>query len=246
MTAVTCRTLTTRKSRPNPLNRRMAERSVVGAGEQLPRLPPGVEAHRQCLEALVEVAAQLRLEPEHGVGLDPPAHEDEDGLEHPEREGEQAEGQHRRELVPGDRPVDDGSRHERDGDGEADAGERCGEHDGEGPAVRAQVAAQAPAGPEGGGRLEKRRDSAASSVTITPTTDRDASGSEIHVGFAVPGGRDNGSWPRGVSPACRRRSTEFVLIGGRGERVAHDLAGSFWRGRRPASRCRRTPGPSRP
>ena len=36
VTAVTCRTLTTRKSRPNPLNRRMAERSVVARESSCP------------------------------------------------------------------------------------------------------------------------------------------------------------------------------------------------------------------
>ena len=116
---VTWRMLMTRNSRPKPLNRRIADRSVVDPREQLAGLPLRVEAHRQQLEALVEVVPDRGLEREHGVGLQPAAHPDQERLEHAEAEREQPERQHAAEVVVGDRPVDQRLGHQRDRDASA-------------------------------------------------------------------------------------------------------------------------------
>ena len=75
------------------MKRRIADRSVVTRESSWPDCHRRVEAHRQRLQPLVEVAAQVRLETEDRVGLDPPAHEDEHGLEDAEPEGEETERQ---------------------------------------------------------------------------------------------------------------------------------------------------------
>ena len=143
-----------------------------GPREQLPGLPPAVEAHRQCLQVGVEVAPHRGLDVEHRVGLDPPPPPGEEGLEHAEGEHEQAERQHRVDLAVGDRAVDERLDHQRDRDRHADAGESGRHHDHQRPTVRAEVGPQAPQGVDACGRRVVRI--GPERVALRPTRTREA------------------------------------------------------------------------
>ena len=138
--------------------REPADRRQVGGRprEQLARAPAGVEGHRQALQVGVEVAPHRRLEPEHGVGLHPPAPEHQHRLEHAEQQRQAGQRQQRPQVAVGDRPVDDRPGHQRDADRQGDAAQGGHQHDRQRADVGAQVAAQAPQRVHAGGRRPVR------------------------------------------------------------------------------------------
>jgi len=114
-----------------------------GARQQLPALPPAVEAHRQQLQVRVQVVTDLGLEAEDGLALRPPAHEHQERLDDAEDQREQAERPEAGLVVVRDRAVDDLLGHQRHGDARERAEDRRTEHDGQLLAVRVQVAPHA-------------------------------------------------------------------------------------------------------
>lgn len=120
-------------------------RQVAGdPREQLPGLPPVVEAGRQPLQVGVDVGADRRLHAHRRRGLRPPADEDQQRLGQAEQQGQAAEPDQAGRVVPGDRAVDHPLHHERHGEARAGAGQRRRQQPAELDGVRAQVGAEPP------------------------------------------------------------------------------------------------------
>ena len=113
-------------------------RDVGGrAGEQLPGGPPVVEGDRQPLQPGVEGVAEVALDLQAAAVHRPAAEEEQRGLGDPEDQREADQRHQPGAVAVGDRPVDDGRRHQRDGQlGEAGQ-QRAGEGEHHQAAVRA-------------------------------------------------------------------------------------------------------------
>lgn len=112
-------------------------------GEQLARLPTAVEAHRQHLQARVQLLADVVLDAGARGLHQPPADHPQRRFGDTEKESAAAEDPQTALVVVRDRAVDHRPRHERDRDRAADGGQRDDEHDDHPGAVRAQVRQQA-------------------------------------------------------------------------------------------------------
>jgi hypothetical protein len=96
-----------------------------------------VEGHRQPLQPLVDGVAQVALDPQAALVHGPPAQEEQRGLGDAEDQGQHQQRDQPGAVAGGDRPVDDGGAHQRDGELGERGQQRRGERQDHEPAVRA-------------------------------------------------------------------------------------------------------------